>query len=310
MAKPTILIIDDEAFVCDVVRMILQKEYAVVEAQDGEDGLVKIKAQNPDLVICDYSMPKMTGIELCKIIREDPLFMHLPFIILTGKGSTRDIIEGLDSGADDYIVKPFEPEELRARVRMALRRSTRDLDANPLTRLPGNIRIMNEVNNCIIKGDYYAVMYFDLNNFKAINDYYGFKRGDEVIKATASILIETVQALGDDSDFIGHVGGDDFVIVTKANKAEAFAEFVIQRFDEQAPGFYDEEDRKRGTISIIDRQGNALEFTFVGISIAIVTNEARAFSHIGEIAQAGAELKQFVKAKGKSAFAKCRRKEA
>lgn len=309
MSKEKILIVDDEDFIRDVISMTLEEEYDVAEAVDGEDGLTKIKTEMPDLVICDYNMPRMTGIELCKKVREDPLFLHLPFIMLTGKGELQDKVEGLEAGADDYIVKPFEPDELLARVKMTLKRSVRDLDANPLTRLPGNVSIMNEVQNRIMRGDFYAVMYFDLNNFKALNDYYGFKRGDEIIKVTARVLIEAVQTAGTDSDFVGHVGGDDFVLITKAELAEEVAQYIIVKFDELAPTLYDEEDRKNGYIMTKDRKGNPQQYPFVGISIAIVTNEIRAFSHIGEIAQVGAELKKQAKAEGKSAFAKCRRKD-
>lgn len=307
MARQKILIIDDEDFIRDVVSMSLEDEYDVVEAVNGEDGLKKIREINPDLVVCDYNMPRMTGIELCRKVREDSLFLHLPFIMLTGKGEIQDKVDGLEAGADDYIVKPFEPEELLARVRMALKRSVRDLDANPLTKLPGNVTIMNEVNNRIMSGEFYGVIYFDLNNFKAINDYYGFKRGDEIIQETARILVESVREKGNENDFVGHIGGDDFVIITKAQQAEELAASVIEKFDRIAPGFYREEDRTRGTIATKDRQGKLREFPLVGIAAAIVTNETRAFAHIGEIAQTGAELKKYAKEQGVSFAAKCRR---
>jgi PleD family two-component response regulator len=304
MVRQKILIVDDEDFIRDIISMTLESEFDTVQAVDGSDGLVKIKTEKPDLVVCDYMMPGLTGLELCRKVRQDPLFLHLPFLMVTGRGETQDKVEGLEAGADDYIVKPFEPTELVARVKMALKRSCRDLDANPLTRLPGNVSIMNEVQSRIMRGDQYAVIYYDLNNFKALNDYYGFKKGDEIILATAKLLIEAVQTLGGEKDFIGHIGGDDYVVITEADKAEAIAAYTCTKFDEIAPSYYNEEDRLRGYIVSRDRQGNEKRFGLVGIAAAIVTTEKRCFAHIGEIAQVGAELKKKAKALEKSAWVK------
>jgi len=304
MARQKILIVDDEDFIRDIIAMTLESEFDTVQAVDGSDGFVRIKLERPDLVVCDYMMPGLTGIELCKKIRQDPMFLNLPFLMVTGKGETQDKVEGLEAGADDYIVKPFEPAELLARVKMALKRSVRDLDANPLTRLPGNISIMNEVQKRIMSGERYAVVYFDLNNFKALNDYYGFKKGDEIIVATARLLAEAVQTVGTEKDFVGHIGGDDYVIITDADKAENIAEFACKKFDEIAPSYYAEEDRLRGYILTKDRQGVDRRFGLVGIAAAIVTTEKRSFAHIGEIAQVGAELKKKAKAFEKSAWVK------
>lgn len=306
-AKEKILIVDDEDFIRDVVSMSLEDEYDIVEAENGQEGFEKIKEEMPDLVICDYNMPVMTGLDLCKKVREHPMFLNLPFIMLTGKGEVQDKVDGLEAGADDYIVKPFEPDELLARVKMALKRSVRDLDANPLSHLPGNVSIMNEVQNRIMRGEKYAVMYFDLNNFKALNDYYGFKKGDEIIKASARLLVEAVQQVGTEADFVGHVGGDDFVIITDCEHDIALAEFICKEFDLMAPNFYEEGDRLQGFIATKDRQGLEKHFAFVGIAVAIVTTEFRAFAHIGEIAQVGAELKKEAKKAEKSAYVKCRR---
>lgn len=307
MGRPKILIVDDEDFIRDIIAMSLDAEFDTIQAVDGADGLIKIKTENPDLVICDYMMPGFTGIELCKKVRQDPLFLHLPFLMVTGKGDTQDKVEGLEAGADDYIIKPFEPAELLARVKMAIKRSTRDLDANPLTRLPGNVSIMNEVQTRIMRGDLYAVIYFDLNNFKALNDYYGFKKGDEIILATSRVLVDAVHFAGTESDFIGHIGGDDFVIITDVAHAEPVADYACKKFDEIAPSYYTDEDRLRGFIVSKDRQGNEKHFGLVGVAAAIVSTEKRSYAHIGEIAQVGAELKKKAKAFEKSAWVKDQR---
>ena len=112
MPRETIIVVDDEPFIRDILKSILEEFYAVLEASDGEEGLALIRKKNPALAILDYKMPKKTGLEVCKEIREDPLFLHLPIIILTGKGELQDKIEGLDAGADDYLVKPFRANDL------------------------------------------------------------------------------------------------------------------------------------------------------------------------------------------------------
>ena len=151
--------------------------------------------------------------------------------MLTGKGDLADKVGGIDSGADDYIVKPFEPQELIARIRMIIRRAQRDLEANPLTRLPGNVSILNELQRKIDQNSIFAICYIDLDKFKSYNDKYGFEHGDEVIKETARILIRTKRELGNPDDFIGHIGGDDFVAITTPDKVDALCQKIIDDFD-------------------------------------------------------------------------------
>jgi len=309
MDKLKILVVDDEFFIRDILKSILEEEYEVIEACDGEEALEKVRKERPSLVILDYKMPKKSGLDVCRELREDPLNLHLPIIMLTGKGELQDKVEGLEAGVDDYIVKPFEPEELLARVRMVLRRSKRDLDANPLTRLPGNVSIMNELQKRLDSKDKFAVLYLDLDKFKAYNDYYGFERGDNLIREVSRIIIETTRENGYEDDFVGHIGGDDFVVITRPDKAEIIAQDIIKRFDEKAPLFYDEEDRRKGYIISKDRLGRERQFNIVSISIGIVTNEKRNFSHIGEISEAGAELKNYAKTFSHSIYVKDKRRE-
>jgi len=308
MRKPKVLVVDDDPDILEILELTLENDYQVLTATDGEQALEKIKNERPDLVILDYNIPKKDGIQVCKEVKEDVLLRHIPILILTGKGETHEKVKGLDSGADDYIVKPFNPTELLARIRMALRRTTRDLDANPLTLLPGNVSIYNEIQKRINNKEIFAVCYLDLDKFKSYNDKYGFEAGDRVIKETARIIIEAVQEKGTEKDFVGHIGGDDFVIITVPQRAEKICKKIIEDFDRKAPFFYDEEARKSGFIIAKDRQGNIQKIPLLSISIGIVTNEFRKFSHVGEIAQIGAELKSYAKRLPGSNFVKDKRK--
>lgn len=305
-----ILIVDDDPDIRDILKITLTEEnYEVAEACDGEEALKAVTAKSPNLVLLDYKIPKLDGREVCRRIKNDILLRHLPVIMVTGKGDLNDRVTGLDAGADDYIVKPFEPKELLARIRMALRRTERDLEANPLTRLPGNVSILSELTKKIESREKFAVCYIDINKFKAYNDKYGFEHGDEVIRETARILIRAAQQCGRGGDFIGHIGGDDFVVITSLEAADSICDKIIADFDKAVPSFYNDADRKNGYIIGFDRQGEKQKFPFVSISIGVVTNEFRKIEHVAQVGEIGAELKSFAKNTGKSGYVRDQRKE-
>jgi len=305
-----ILIVDDDPDIRDILKITLSEEnYEVTEAPDGEEALKIINSKPLDLVLVDYKMPKMDGREVCRRVKKDLLLSHLPIIMVTGKGDINDKVNGIDAGADDYVVKPFEPKELLARIRMIIRRTARDLEANPLTRLPGNVSILNELSKRIESQALFAVCYLDLDKFKAYNDKYGFEHGDEVIRETARILIGVTGQLGNPEDFIGHIGGDDFVIVTIPDKADALCEKIIADFEKKVPSFYTETDRKRGYILAKDRKGQEQKIPLLSISIGVVTNEARKIEHVAQVGEIGAELKSVAKSLERSNYVKDKRKE-
>lgn len=310
MAREHILIVDDDPDIRDVVKLTLTAEgYEIAEAANGEQALEMVRRRPPHLVVLDYMLPRMDGGEVCQRIKHDILLRHLPIVMLTAKGELTDKIRGIDAGADDYIVKPFEPKELVARVRMVLRKTAQDLDANPLTRLPGNLSIQQTLESRIHSHRPFAVCYADLDKFKGFNDRYGFERGDDAIRETARILLQAVQAHGGPDDFIGHIGGDDFVIVTSPDTAEAICRRVVEEFDRMAPQLYQDADRQRGYILGKNRQGQTVHVPFLSISIGIVTNRERRFSHVAELAEAGAELKAYAKTFEKSIYVTERRKK-
>jgi diguanylate cyclase (GGDEF)-like protein len=295
MYKLKILVVDDDPDILDLIEATLEDEYEVIKAGSGQEAISLIKKETPDLVILDYMLPDIEGPAICERLREDPLFLHTPVLMLTGKREVESKVQGLNSGADDYMVKPFSPQELIARIRMLIRRSSINLDANPLTRLPGNVSITRELEKRIKTGEKFAVLYLDMDNFKALNDYYGFERGDEAIKRLGRIIIDVIQKKGDSKDFIGHIGGDDFVIISSPQRAERIAQEIISEFDKASPQFFDEKDRIKGYIETADRSGVKRKFGFPTISIGIITNLYREFHHIAQMAALGAEVKEFAK---------------
>jgi diguanylate cyclase (GGDEF)-like protein len=303
-----ILIVDDDPDIRDVLKLTLSEEnYELLEACDGEEALKIINENQPDLILLDYKIPKIDGREVCRRIKKDILLRHLPIIMVTGKGDINDKVDGMDAGADDYIVKPFEPKELLARIRMILRHTERDLEANPLTRLPGNVSILKELSKRIENKSQFAVCYLDLDKFKSYNDKYGFEHGDEVIRDTARLLIRGTKECGNHEDFVGHIGGDDFVIVTTPDKADALCQKLIVYFEEMVPTFYNEKDFKNGYIIAKDRKGIEQKIPLLSISIGIVTNEFRKITHVAEVGEIGAELKAYAKSLEKSNYVKDKR---
>jgi len=309
MVRPRILLVDDDPDILDVFEITLSEEnYELFKTMDGEEALKIIKSKPLDLVLLDYNMPKMNGRQVCMEVKKDILLRHLPIIMVTGKGEVKDKIVGIDSGADDYIVKPFEPKELLARIRMILRRTQRDLEANPLSRLPGNVSILNELSSRIESKALFSVCYLDLDKFKAYNDKYGFEHGDEVIRESARILIQVVQEAGNPDDFIGHIGGDDFVVITTPQAVDKICQKIIDDFEKIAPSFYNDSDRKTGYIMAFDRQGKEQKIPLLSISIGIVSNEFRKIEHVAQIGEIGAEVKSLAKKMEKSNYIKDQRK--
>ena len=295
MSELKILIIDDNEDILDLLEATLEGEFDVIRAATGNEALEKIKTHHPNLLVLDYILPDLEGPQICRIIRKDPLLLNIPILMLTGKGEVDDKVFGLESGADDYMVKPFSPQELIARIRMLIRRSHANLDANPLTRLPGNVSINKELLNKIKSKNSFSVLYVDIDHFKAVNDYYGFEKGDNAIKDTAQILIYSIQGKGTVNDFIGHIGGDDFVIITTIQNAEDVAKKIIADFDNTSPEFFDEEDRIKGYIETKGRDSQIHKFSFPTISIGIVTSSKGRFSHTAQINSIGAEMKSLAK---------------
>lgn len=303
-----ILIADDLPDLLQALKETLEREGFVVTAVgDGQSALEAIRAEPPDIAVLDLKMPRKDGFQVCRELREDPLLENLPVVILSASGSRESKIEGLDLGADDFITKPVDVRELLARIRMILKRTRQGLDANPLTRLPGNLSIESRIDRALGEKRPLAVLYVDLNQFKAYNDAYGYDEGDRVLKGLARVLVDQVRGSGP-ADFIGHIGGDDFIALSTPDRMEEAASRICAAFDDLAPSFYSEEDRARGTIRAKDRQGTEREFPLLSVAIGICHNRERELKNFAQVAALGAELKKAAKSKAGSAYVVDRRR--
>jgi diguanylate cyclase (GGDEF)-like protein len=304
----SLLVVDDDPFIARLLEIELRAAgYEVRMASDGAQALELAQERTPDLVLADVMMPNMDGFELTRRLRQDPRTASVSVIMLTARGLSADKLEGFAIGADDYIVKPFDTPELLARIRGVLRRAKEMRAQSPLTGLPGNVRIEEEIESYVESGRPFALLYVDLDHFKAFNDLYGFMRGDQVIQATAGMVEDVSRQASEGVAFVGHVGGDDFVVIVDPQHAEAVAQAIVDRFDEEAPKLYDAEDRDRGYIEVANRRGELQRFPLLSVSIGVATTERRTYAHYAEVVAIATEMKTFTKGTAGSSWAVDRR---
>ncbi len=304
----TVLVVDDDPDVARFVEVNLRSAgYDVTVASDGEEAVERALELRPDLVLLDVMMPKLDGFEVAQRLRRDPRTSSSSIIMLTAKALSADKVLGLSSGADDYIIKPFDPVELLARVKGTLRRAREMRALSPLTGLPGNIRIQEEIRRLVAEDQPFAILYADLDHFKAYNDHYGFVRGDRAIQLLARLSTEVAHEVVGPGGFVGHVGGDDFIMITPAEVAEDTAQKLCRRFDETAILLYDRIDAEQGFIEVEDRQGNAARFPILTVSIGVASTGRRSFAHYGEAVEVATEMKQVAKRDPASSYAVDRR---
>lgn len=296
MTRHTILIADDDANIRTLLSFLLRAEgYEVIAVANGFELVRQAQALMPDLLLIDLMMPQLDGYEAIRQLRADTRTAHLPMIVLTARAATDDVVSGFESGADDYVAKPYNATELLARIRRQLRRAAQRPVRSPLTGLAGNVLITEEIRYRLQGERHFALLHIDLNNFKAFNDTYGFARGDQVIRLLAEILSESAVPDAPERDFVGHIGGDDFALVTLTERIEQVCTRAIHRFDSRIGDLYDDADRRRGYLEGTDRYGTARRFPITSIAIGGVTSRARRFAGPDEMGQAATAMKERAK---------------
>jgi len=280
-----------------VLEKLLQNmDYHLVPVHSVEEMIYSALHEDPSLIIGDFSHwgPIWNA---CERVKKHALVCYIPFIVLSDKDDVQDRIKACESGATDYILKPFQEEELSARIKRSVKDMRGALNANPLTRLPGNLAIQENLEKILADKKPLAIAYVDIDHFKSYNDLYGYMAGDRVISFASNLLLECRDKYGAENDiFVGHVGGDDFLVIAPDPSIEPFCLSYISKFDSMAPLHYDKETQKQGFILSRDRKGQPTTFPFISVSISVVINEnGNKFQHVGEIATAGAEIKKYLK---------------
>jgi diguanylate cyclase (GGDEF)-like protein len=306
-----ILVVDDDSDIARFIEVNLRLQgFDVAVAQDGQEALDLVVQRRPDLAIVDLMMPRVDGLELTRLLRADPITTSMPIIMLTARGLTVDKVLGLTAGADDYLVKPFDTLELVARVKSTLRRNQEYREVSPLTGLPGNTRILREIADRIQTATPFAVGHVDIDRFKTVNDVYGFARGDEFITALARCLHRAVLDAGLPPAFLGHIGGDDFVIVCTPQQVRPLTEQGIMDFIRASDDLYDQADAQRGYVELVDRRGEIKKAQLVTISIGVALSTSRHYTDPREVVAAASEMKKVAKSQPGSYVAVDRRREA
>lgn len=294
-----ILIVDDDTSVRQLVRkVLLTGSHEVDTASDGPEALDLITRREPDLIILDLNMPVMSGYEVCHAVKDNPFTARIPVLMLTAQSDIDHKVEGFEAGADDYLSKPFEPRELLMRVVALLRLVRREGDRNPSSGLPGGQAIHAELARRAAGGEPFAICYLDLDHFKPFADAFGFTVADNFIRATAEAIMEGVRDAGGPGDFVGHIGGDDFIVITVPERAEAIARAGSTACHARARQMVGEDAARTGTFTGVDRDGRAREFPLVELSGAVLLVDPKRWissTHLGAFA---AEVKRRAKLQG------------
>jgi len=292
MGKSRLLVVEDDVDIGNMLKIYFSgMEYDVDVAVRGSEALEKTKQVLPHLIVLDIMLPDIDGYEVCRNLRTNMRTSHIPVIFLTQKDERSDKLQGLELGADDYITKPFDIEELKLRVQGAIRRSERESLTDPRSGLPSS-RLIEEQLRKIIRTKGWALLDARVNNFEPFKDVYGFVAGDDVLRFTAMLLGEVVDELGTSSDFIGHAGGDNFIIITTDEKGAAIKARLKERFETEVLTHYNFMDRQQGFVQAPTADGTTTKVPFMTMSVGIVSPSTHSFADIREITELAAEARR------------------
>jgi len=295
-AGARVVVVDDDPAIRAICSEVLRGHgYEVDEADRCSEARRLVLEKRPEVVLVDVQLPDGDGFSLLEGLADVRAADPFAAVFLSARGEVADKVRGLRIGADDYLTKPFDAQELVARIDAVLRRREAALHASPMTRLPGGRAIDREVERRLEAPVGFALSYVDLDNLKAYNDTYGYAKADGVVLQTAGILREVVARHGGEGSFLGHVGGDDFVLLTAPERASTVCDEIIAAFDRVIPLYYDGEDRERGFIETADRYGTKRRFPILSFSIATVAAPVGRFRTHADLARVAAELKQKAK---------------
>lgn len=292
MDKARILIVEDDYDIANMLRIYFTSlNYETDIAPRGSDALDKTRHNLPHLIVLDIMLPDLDGYEVCRLLRTSTRTSHIPVIFLTQKDERSDKLQGLELGADDYVTKPFDIDELRLRVQNAILRSQRESLTDPRTNLPSG-RLLEDQLRKIIHQDGWAVFDIRINHFDPFKELYGFVASDDVLRFTGMLISEVIDDLGDTNDFIGHIGNDNFILITSRTTASSISKELKRRFEEEILAHYNFVDRQQGYIQIT-RDGNLFEKKpLMNLSIGVISSSQYQFTDIREITELAAEARR------------------
>ena len=292
MGKSRLLIVEDDNDISNMLKIYFYGlGYDVDVAQRGSEALEKTRQVLPHLIVLDIMLPDIDGYEVCRNLRTSTRTSHIPVIFLTQKDERSDRLQGLELGADDYITKPFDIEELKLRVQGAIRRSEREALTDPRSGLPAG-RLIEEQLRIAIRQSGWAYMDIRLNYFDQFKEVYGFVAGDDALRFTAMLINEVVDEVGTPNDFLGHAGGDNFIIITQEENSTAIRDRLKGCFAEEVQSHYNFMDRQQGYIMAAGADGRMEKTPLMTLAVGIVTPKQQNFADIREITEMAAEARR------------------
>lgn len=292
MGKARLLITEDDVDISNMLKIYFSGlGYDVDTAMRGSEALEKTRQVLPHLIVLDIMLPDIDGYEVCRTLRTNTRTSHIPVIFLTQKDERSDRLQGLELGADDYITKPFDIEELKLRVQGAIRRSERESLTDPRSGLPAG-RLIEEQLRRIIRETGWAFIDIRVNNFDAFKDVYGFVAADDVLRFAGMMIGEVLDELGTPADFVGHAGGDNFVIITTDGASQTIRQKLKDRFNEEVKSHYNFMDRQQGYVLAPSADGKMEQFPLMTLAIGMVAPSQQSFSDIREITELAAEARR------------------
>ncbi|MCK9615166.1 MAG: diguanylate cyclase [Candidatus Omnitrophica bacterium] len=304
-----ILIISSDKHLSDILHFCFDGwGYEVFVHEPNIDDIIVIKKISPDAIVIDVHSATKSHLEICRLLKEDFITALIPIIALINKRQLREQLLTLKQGVDDYLIKPPDPLDLRTRIEIAIKRSQYSFYSSPLTGLPGARLIEDIVKERIEKNTPFSFAHIDIDNFKSFNDVYGYIKGDKALMQTAYILYSVIKKIGNADDFMGHIGGDDFVFITTPDKHKEICRYFIFMFDNLIPYHYSKKDREQNFVIARNRAKQIRKMPLMSVTIAVVNkNKPNEFKNIVEINERIAEVKKYLKTVPGSKFMADRR---
>lgn len=292
MADGRVLVVEDDFDISNMLQLYFKSQgYEVYVAPRGGVALEMTRQKMPNVIVLDIMLPDIDGYEVCKQLRTNLRTSHIPIIFLTQKDERSDKIMGLELGADDYITKPFDVEELRLRVRNTIKSAEVASLTSPSTGLASGRLIEQQLRELLHRSEW-GILYIGINGLDSFNEVYGFVAGEEVLRFTGMLLNDVIDEVGTADDFIGHVGGDDFIVITRKQLVEPLQEEIARRFNENVGTHYDFMTRMQGYLTVKDDDGNEVQVPLMTIRIGTLSVDNGPYTDIREITEAVADARR------------------
>lgn len=304
-----ILVVDDEENLRNILEFQLRGEgYAVRGLGRGDDTLPTALNWKPDLVLLDLMMPGMDGFSVCRALRAHEITQGLPIIVITARGDEATRLQALVAGAHEFLVKPYAWDELLARIRNVLELAQRHEGLASFVGLPGSATTEAQLARLLNGTEDFAFLSLDIDHFRPFNERFGYEKGDALVQMLSKLAVGLVDDQKSKVKFVGHLGGDEFVILVSPEVARPLADELVTRFDRQLRPHVPKAERERGHYEVVNRKGKRETIPLPAITVALVNHVKRRELHPRRLADVAAELRAHGKARSGSIVV-CERRE-